>query len=346
MKAVATDQNGKISIVEIPIPHYGEYECLVKIKACGICNSTDMKLIKNQFGGFNVEYPALLGHESVGEVVEVGSKVTKFKKGDRVVNPLGRLEDGTPYHSTWTEMTEYAIAYDVWAMERDGVEIPPELELETLDDCPTNFIPEGMSYVDAAVLLTVKENYSAMKNFGMSEGKEMLIFGDGPVAFGLSSMAKILGAKYIVCAGHHDDRLAVLKEKAHVDVIVNTKEKDLAEVIGDHKFDMIVDAVGRSEVIKENGYMLKPGGKICMYGVLSNEQAKISLIDMPNNSCLHMLNRPYGEYRSHDEVCELVKAGKINLKDFYSHVLPLEKAAEGFELVKKREAYKVILSME
>jgi threonine dehydrogenase-like Zn-dependent dehydrogenase len=345
MKAVAAEKDGTIHIVDIPVPSTNDYECLVRVKACGICNSTDLKLIENSVGDLKVEYPALLGHESVGEVVAVGRKVTAFKPGDRVVNPCGRLEPGTPYNSYWTAMAEYGIAHDILAMQADGLPMPGGFDIEIPEDYPVRRIPEGMSYEDAVILLTVKENFSALKNFDMKPGKDVFIFGDGPAALGLASMAHGMQAGYLGCAGHHDERLKIIKAQAQVDALVNTRTQTLGEVIGQRKFDIIIDAAGSLGIIREAAGMLKPGGRVCVYGVLKKSQADLNLVDLPNNTCVQVYNRPYHEYRTHDEVCELVESGSLDLKSFYSHVLPIDEAARGFELVKSRQAYKVILTM-
>jgi L-iditol 2-dehydrogenase len=345
MKAVATDQNGVISIVDIPLPTYGDYECLVKVKACGICNSTDLKIIKNAIGDLPIKYPALLGHESVGEIVAVGSKVRHLKVGDRVVNPKGRLMPGTPYFSFWTAMSEYGIAHDVRAMLADGIPMPPGVEIEIPEDYPVAPIPEGMSYEDAAILLTIKENYSALKNFDMQAGKDVFIYGDGPIALGLAVLARAMGAGFIGIAGHHDKRLKIIQDETKIDLAVNTHDKSVLEVVGKRSFDIVIDAVGSVAIVREASKMLKAGGRICVYGVLKKTEAEFNLLDLPNNTCLQVLNRPHHEYRSHDEVCALVKAGAIRVKAFYSHVLPIDEAAKGFELVKSREAYKVVLSL-
>ena len=68
MKAVAAVAPGRVEIVEIPRPEVREYECLVKVRACGLCNGTDLKIIDNEVGTTPVEYPVILGHEGVGEV--------------------------------------------------------------------------------------------------------------------------------------------------------------------------------------------------------------------------------------------------------------------------------------
>ena len=345
MKAVATNKDGVIHIAEVPIPHYGEYECLVRIRACGICNSTDRKLITNTMGDFPVQYPALLGHEAVGEIAAVGSKVRNFKVGDRVVSPCGRLEPGTVYHSAWAAMAEYGIAHDIKAMLDDGLAIPDDVEAHTLEDYPVRSVPEGMSWPDAVMLLTIKENYSALLNFGMTAGKDVFIFGDGPVAYGLSCLARAMGAGFIGVAGHHEERLANIVRDARVDIAVNSHQIPVEEALHGRSFDIVVDAVGSTSIIKQGARFLKPGGRVGVYGVLSRPGAEINLLDLPNNVCIQMLNRPYGEYRAHDAVCRLVAEGKIDPTSFYSHVIPIDEAARGFEMVKSREALKVILTM-
>lgn len=345
MKAVAAEKDGSIHIVDIPIPSFSDYECLVRVKACGICNSTDLKLVENSVGDLKVEYPALLGHESVGEVVAVGSRVKTFKPGDRVVNPSGRLEQGTPYHSYWTAMAEYGIAHDIRAIMDDGLPLPAGFDIEIPEDYPVRLIPDGMSYEDAVILLTIKENFSALKNFGMQPGRDIFIFGDGPAAFGMACAARRLGAEYLGCAGHHDHRLEKIKAQAHAEAVVNTNRQAPESVIGHRKFDIIVDAVGNMGIVREATGMLKPGGRVCVYGVLKRSQADLNLLDLPNNTCVQVYNRPYHEYRAHTEVCEWISSAGIDLKEFYSHVLPIDEAAKGFELVKSRQAYKVILTM-
>ena len=68
--------------------------------------------------------------------------------------------------------------------------------------------------------------------------------------------------------------------------------------------------------------------------------------DLPNDLRLQMLNWPYHEHRQHEEILELIREGKVDPKEFYSHVLPIDEAEKGVEMIKKREAYKVIFTME
>ena len=107
MKALTVDAAGRLALRDFPIPEYGRCQALVKMRSCGVCNGTDTKLIHRAFKNFDT-YPAILGHEGVGEVVETGADVKNLKKGDLVLLPfLERPVDG--YVPGWGAYSEYAV---------------------------------------------------------------------------------------------------------------------------------------------------------------------------------------------------------------------------------------------
>ena len=82
MKSFVIEKDSSTKICELPKPKYNPNQALVKTIACGMCG-TDVKLLHKTFKGFpESAYPVILGHEGVGEIVEVGSNVTSFKIGD------------------------------------------------------------------------------------------------------------------------------------------------------------------------------------------------------------------------------------------------------------------------
>ena len=89
------------------MPKYKECQALVKMQSCGVCNGTDLKLIHGNFKNLDT-YPATLGHEGVGKVVEVGSKVKNLKLGDIVLLPFveEKLDD---VYSGWGAYSEYTV---------------------------------------------------------------------------------------------------------------------------------------------------------------------------------------------------------------------------------------------
>ena len=57
MKAVAAVAPGRVEVVEIPMPEIADYECLVKVRACGLCNGTDLKIIDDEVSTVPVRVP-------------------------------------------------------------------------------------------------------------------------------------------------------------------------------------------------------------------------------------------------------------------------------------------------
>src|ERR1700733_11269835 len=115
MKAIVVVSPGKFEVRDVPMPKPEPFEALVKIEACGLCGTTDRHIVEGHQAHHPAEwYPAVLGHESVGKVIQVGHLVTKFKAGDRVTRPVAiwpgtRQED---LYSAWGGFAEYGIVRD------------------------------------------------------------------------------------------------------------------------------------------------------------------------------------------------------------------------------------------
>lgn len=346
MKAIAVLREGEVAVVDLPLPTYGDYECLVRTHACGFCSSTDMKIIQNHLADVTVQYPTILGHEGAGEIVAVGKKVKNFHVGDRVTCSRGMYVQGTDYTFTWGEMSQYAVAHDVKAMVEAGIDLSKATPGKTLTTYPVRLIPDGMSYEDAVMILTFEENYSALLNFGLQPGMDLLVWGDGTIAKGLSYFAKLLGAGSVCCAGHHDEKLREIQDYAGVDLTINTKRENMEEALGGRQFDMVIDAVGSMAVIKEAFKYLKNNGKVCVYGVLSKDAANLNLFDMKNNTSLQLLTWPEDEHRVHDIIVDLIREGKLVPSESYSHVMPYTEIKKVVEMIRNREATKIILNMD
>ena len=95
MKAAVVTESGKLEIRDVPMPQLGPYDVLVKSKNCygATCAGTDIHLMDG-LHPYPVTFPTILGHESVGRVVEIGSKVRNLQVGQlisRVGAPSGLL---------------------------------------------------------------------------------------------------------------------------------------------------------------------------------------------------------------------------------------------------------------
>jgi len=345
MKAVVATDVGKVEIRDdVPVPEIQDYEVLVQNHACGICSGTDFQIINGTLekeAGFS-GYPTVLGHEGSGEVVKLGEKVRHIQIGDRCIHSNLRPDAGNGYHKAYGGMAQYGIGIDYQAMLEDKKCTPDQLPFNG----KFHLCPKEISYQDAALLLSLSECNSASKNFGIGKGAHVLFYGAGPMGTALAMFMKIRGAERTVMVDGVPERLEHAGAVAHVDQTINFNETSVDQALGGEKFDFVVDAVGSSSIIMSGSYQLKPGGKVCCLGVLKKADRDIAVSRLQNNTCLHMLNQPYGEYRIMDETIQLILDKKVTPKDYYSHIVYYEDIEDALELVKTRTAFKVVLDFD
>ncbi|MBQ6469339.1 MAG: zinc-binding dehydrogenase [Lachnospiraceae bacterium] len=344
MKAVIVAAPGKVEIREdIPIPGIGDYECLVKTHACGLCNGTDLQVIGGTIekkAGF-LGFPTVLGHEGAAEVIKVGPKVRHIQIGDRFIHNNLRSDVGNGYTKTYGSMAEYGLVCDHEAMAEDGF-LPSQMPFYKKQ----KQFPKEIDYIDAAMILSLAESHSAAVNFGTKQGDNVLIYGSGPMGTALAMFMKLRGAEKVTIIDCIPERLANAKRVAKADRLINFAETPVKEAIGAEEFDLVVDAVGKSTILTEGSQFLKPFGKMCSLGVLRKDDMMINVGQLKWNTSLHMLNWPNGEYDIMPETIRYILDGAVNPKDFYSHVMPFTEVNQAVELVRSRKALKVILNFD
>ncbi len=339
MKGLVVYGGGKIDLqYEIPMPEIDEYQCLTKTIACALCNGTDLKLIDGKLRGFST-YPAVLGHESVGEVIQIGSKVRNYKVGDRVLRTT--LNDTEQYRSLWGGFAEFGLVDDYQARIEDGVSAEE-------GRCTQQVIPHEIDPVDGTMIITLKEISSALDRVGIQPGMNVVIVGCGPVGLAMVINSKLLGASKIIMGGHHQSRLDTAR-KLGADSAINTKDVKIIDAVRDimpEGADLLIDCVGSAKIINQGLQITKETGKIALYGIGMHTGDAIDWDIAPYNFNIHSVQWPIAlrERTVHERVISSIMEGKIDLKDFVSHRLPVEKFMEGIQLVKSREGMKVALT--
>lgn len=343
MKSLSVDKNGKLAIVEVPIPQYGEHQALVKMESCGVCNGTDMKLIHGNFKGYDA-YPAILGHEGVGRVVELGSKVRNFKKGDCVLLPF--LEGTTEgYHSAWGAYSEYAVVGDWRAMAEDGK--GPGTPDFSEGYYAQQVIPESITPVSASMIVTFREVLSAAKRFGFRENGSLVIFGAGPVGLCFTKFASILGMGPITVFDIVDEKLGEASAMG-ADHVFNSNAVNIKEEVGriyKDGVDFVLDAVGVNQLINQAMELVKYNGKICCYGISAKLDMQLDWSKAPYNWTLQFIQWPlkHEEAEAHRQVINWIEAGIINPDDFISDVVKFENILDAFRMVEMKKALKKIV---
>lgn len=337
MKSVLVNADKSLQIVDVPMPQIDSTSVLVKTLACGICNGTDTKIIHGAFKNVD-QYPTLLGHEAVGEVVEVGKDVTNFKVGDRVLSPIieGGLGD---YSSAWGSFSEYSVCRDWQAMARNGIGpgTPSFADgIYTQKKIPADFDP-----VSSVMIITLREVLSAAYVFGFRANESIVIHGAGPVGLSFIKFAKLLGMGPVICFEVVEDKLAAAAE-AGADYCFNSKEVDMtAEVrrLCPNGVDYSLDAVGINGLISSGMKLIRDGGKLLTYGISPKLDMNLDWADAPYNWSLQFYQMPIkkAEAAAHEQLISWIRMGVVNPMDYISHVLPFQDVLKGFEMVEARQ---------
>ncbi len=342
MRGVVAVNKGEVVLKDdIPAPVLKDYECLVKVHTCGFCNGTDMQIINGTLTPEEgmMPFPTVLGHEGVGEIIQVGNKVRYLKLGEHYIRPDTPKWYGK-YSCTFGTMSEYAVAVDRQAMIEDG--IPAE---QMPDEGKCGRIPEDISYEDGAVMLSMLECISAVHNFGLKEGMKVLIYGAGPMGMGVANYLQIIGAHPVLVDGIQQ-RLDYADERFGIKETINIQKQKLSEVYAQGSFDAVMDIVGSTKILLEGTNYLKQWGILCSMGVLKGEDNAMDLHKLQNNTKLHMLNFPYQRLEYIDELVQLMREGKMDPKNYYTHVLPAKDIEECVRLIQSKEALKVVLTFD
>jgi len=337
MRTLVVDTHHDLSIREVSMPKYNECQALVKMQSCGVCNGTDLKLIHGNFKNFNT-YPATLGHEGVGKVVEVGTKVKTIKAGDIVLLPFveEKLDD---VYSGWGSYSEYAVVGDAEAYIANGMG-PGTPEFSEVYFAQTVIKPEDkVDPVEASMIVTFREVLSAIRRFQFQPNESVLVFGAGPVGLCFTKFSKLLGLKTVITTDIDDEKVAFAKTMG-ADYAFNSRIIDInAEVkkLFPEGIDYVVDAVGINELINQAMEVIKYNGKICCYGISPQLGMTLNWSKAPYNWTIQFVQWPSKkeEAEAHAQVMAWINLGVLKPKDFISDVFDFDHIIDVFKLVEK-----------
>ncbi len=318
MKAVAVLEPGKVALVDIPVPKPSPYEALVKSEAAFVCNATDRKIVQGHAASLGLgpdSYPLILGHETVGTVVEVGAKVTSFKVGDRILGGLFFSPQG--YGSGWGGDSEYVLAADHTAMAADGVADEEHGWNDVFKIMKK--VPEDIPVEAAGLLATWREVYAGFSDFSLKPNDDILIFGAGPVGLSFCRFAKLLGLGWVGVV----DPLPFKREKAlalGADVVFAPGDAAIAslEKARGKPLDAVIDAVGSEQVINAGLPLIKLAGSVCVYGVLPGDSLALDKAVAPKNFnvLVHQWPTRDAEAAAQEPLVEWIRSGMIRHQDF------------------------------
>ena len=339
-----------LETVQLDGPRAGEV--LVEIKATGICHTDEFTRSGADPEGL---FPAILGHEGAGIVVDVGAGVTALKKGDHVI-PLytpecrqcksclsrktnlctairgtqgkGLMPDGTSRFSLKGKPVHHYMGCSTFA----NYTVLPEIALAKIrEDAPFDkvcYIGCGVTTGIGAVINTAK----------VEAGANVVVFGLGGIGLNVVQGARMAGANMIVGVDLNDQREA-LGRKFGMTHFLNPKGKDVvADVVemtgggADYSFECI----GNVEVMRQALECCHRGwGVSVIIGVAgSGQEIKTRPFQLVTGRVWK--GTAFGGARGRTDVPKIVDwymEKKINIDDLITHVMPLERINEAFDLM-------------
>jgi threonine dehydrogenase-like Zn-dependent dehydrogenase len=338
MKAALLEGPSRLRIADVPAPVPNDYQSLVRMELCGVCSGTDTKLFEGK-KPFSIQYPSLLGHESVGRVVQVGKRVRRYAVGDRVLRACaiypGQTVQGLG--SVWGSFAEFGLVTDVatWRQEQPGSECDKfgyaRLQLK---------VPGDLAVLEACLLITWKEIYSALKLLGGLQGKSVAIVGDGGVGLSFCQWARVFGCEAITVFGRRDFRLDRAR-KLGASRTWNTHRDKLPD---SRSFDVVVDTIGSAQVIQQMLPLLREGGRIGVYGVGETFEVDFDRSLGPRTWSFVQINPD--EAACHDEALALVRKHGFRAADFVTRIEPLENLELSFQHLRDPQSIKAVIRFQ
>jgi NADPH:quinone reductase-like Zn-dependent oxidoreductase len=243
-----------------PDPTPGPGQVLLRMKAASL-NYRDLLVPGRGYGSFTGELPLIPISDGVGEVVEIGTGVTRVKVGDRVC-PC--------FHQGWI-----AGAPDLERLTRtlggplDGA----MADLMCLSEGGVVKVPAYLSDVEAATLpCAALTAWSALVTYGeLRPGSRVLVQGTGGVALFALQFAKLVGA-HVTIISSNDEKIARARQLSADAAINYTRTPEWAkatrEITGGRGYDHIVE-LGGEKTLPQSLRCVRPGGTLSMIGVLS-----------------------------------------------------------------------------
>jgi len=338
MKAAVIEKPGVLTVCDIPMPEMGDYDARCEILFGATCSGTDTHLIHGRFP-WPVNYPTVLGHESIGRVIEVGPKVRNFKVGD-IITRVGTPPVGE-YDVNWGGFAEFGMARDHWAASEDGL---PRQEWDMARRC--QLVPPDIDPAGATMIITWRETLSYLLRMGFSAGGSLLAIGSGGVGLSFVAHAAALDASRVGIIGNAK-REAIARAAGATDYF-GYKADDLEAAVNKacpDGYDFIIDAVGKSGLLDAALPFVKDGGTVGIYGI--DDYGACTINPSRARGSFTYSQRHYDEEETHDQVIAFIRQGKLEAGVFLDldSPFPLERINDAFEAVAQRKVVKALIDL-
>jgi len=268
MRAAVFQGPGKITLQEKPIPSVGPGDALIRITTTTICG-TDVHILK---GEYPVQPGLTIGHEPVGVIEKLGSNVTGYQEGQRVI--AGAIcpsfysyacqdgcasQDGQSHGHGYKPMGGWRFGNTIDGTQAEYVLVP---------DAQANLAPIPDGLTDEQVLMCpdiMSTGFAGAEQANIKIGDIVAVFAQGPIGLCATAGARLRGASKIIVVDGIDERLAIARHMG-ADEVVNFRKTDVVDEIlrltGGRGVDAAIEALGTQATFEAALRVLKPGGTL------------------------------------------------------------------------------------
>jgi L-iditol 2-dehydrogenase len=337
MRAAMYHANDDVRIVDLPRPRIGHGEILVRVRASGICGSDVLEWYRKP------KAPLVLGHEIAAEVVEVGEGVDRVKVGDRVFVshhvPCGTCRYCLAGRETVCD-TLRTTNFDPGGFA-EFVRVPAINVKHGVFPLPDDISDDEGVFVEPLACVVRGQRLANLRS-----GGSVLVIGSGVAGLLHTKLAKASGAARVLATDVVEFRKAAAR-KAGADVVIDGREDVTArvrEANDGHLAELVVTCTGAPKAIAQGLASVDRGGTVLFFAPTD----PTAEVEIPFNALwreeVTMTSSYGGSPRDIRESIDLLASRRLVVADLITHVVPLDRAAEGFRLVAEaRDSIKVVL---
>jgi len=330
-------------------PKPGPHDVLIAVRSVGICGSDVHYWTNGRIGPFILKAPMILGHESSGQVVAVGEKVTHLQPGDRIT-----MEPGVPCRMcVHCKTGRYNMCPDIIFMATP----PYDGSLSNYITHPADFcfkLPDHVSYDEGAMCEPLSVGVHAVTRARISLGQSVLITGSGPIGLMSVMAAKAAGAGVIIVSDIKAERLVVAKQvgATHILDLSSISAGDVLskifEMVGPGGVDAVIECSGAQSAITTAIRAACNGGVVVLVGLGAPEctlpivEAAVREVD---------IRGVFRYANTYPKALALIASGQVDVKPCITHHFPFAEVQHAFEVAKngydseKKMAIKVAITL-
>lgn len=327
---------------QVDEPDVGSDQVRIGVRRAGICG-TDLHIYKwDRWSRSRIDPPLVLGHEFVGEVLEVGELVDNVETGDRV-SAEGHIVCGHCEHCR-TGDAHVCRDTSILGIDRDGA-FADQVVVPATNLVP---IPDTIEDDHAALFDPLGNAFHTVLHTDVS-GRTVAVVGCGPIGLFAVGIARAAGARSVIAVEPADHRLEIAGEMG-ADHLLRPGDADVPEAVrgltGGYGADVVCEMSGQPEGVRTAFRACRNAGHVRLLG-LPKDDVPVDLANDVIFKGLHVYGvvgrRMYGTWI---RMRDFLAAGLLDVDPVITHRLPLASWEDGIAAMESGDAAKVVLSLD